>query len=261
VSSEGEHWVRTTKHKEAHVTEASPSAAAVTEISPAEHDSQVAADLQATAEASLADAFDRTSALLHSNPLYRSILFRILTCCDGTRRALPELEERIATYPEFAQSVHPQYFLIMWLVESGALDMFEMDDEGKVLTDERKAGRSVDEIDDLVAGWSFETNETGRRVIEDFSPKHRLIELLDIVPERYETYVELLEFLQTKRAFAEVDALLRGREILMSGRDADDRPMQPSVFVDKLAACGGITFNDGWMITQEGKELLDTIRT
>jgi hypothetical protein len=217
-------------------------------------------DPQALAELHFAEGFDKTCALLRANPLYRPVLFRILTYCDGARRELPELEEYVAALPEFAQSTHPQYFLIMWLAESDALDMFEIDAEGAVLSDERKAGLSADEIDDLVEGWSFETNEIGRAVIGEFEPRQRLLELLTSVPERYETYVEVLGFLEKRRSFAEVDALLRGRDVLMVGREPGDRPLQPSVFVDKLAAYGGINFNNGWMVTKEGKELLDAIR-
>jgi hypothetical protein len=215
---------------------------------------------QARAAARFAESFDKTCSLLRSNPLYRPILFRILTSCNGTRHLLPELEGHIAAFPEFARSTHPQYSLIMWLTEAGALDMLEIDAEGKVLTDERKTGLSTDEIDDLVENWAFETTEVGRAVIDEFNPQQRISELLSAVPERYETYIEVLEFLQEKRPFAEVDALLRGRDILMFGREPGDRPLQPSVFIDKLAACGGIAFNDGWMITKEGKELLDTVR-
>jgi hypothetical protein len=198
-------------------------------------------------------------SLLKANPLYRPILVRILKYCNGTRRLLRDLEDRIAEYPEFKQSTHPQYYLIMWLVERGSLDMFELDAEGAVISDERKSELTPDEIDDLVEDWSFETNEVGREVLKEFDPKHRLIDLLGIVPERYDTYLEVLTFLQEKRSYAEVDALLRGRDVLMSGRPEGERPMQPSVFIDKLAASGGIAFDDGWMITEEGKELLDVI--
>jgi hypothetical protein len=217
-------------------------------------------DSQALAAVRFAESFDKACSLLRSNPLYRPILFKILTYCNGTRHLLPELEEHIASFPEFARSTQPPYSLIMWLAEAGAIDMFEIDAAGDVLTDERKVGLSSDEIDDLVENWAFETTEAGRAVIDEFDPQQRINELLAAVPERYETYIEILEFLQEKRPFAEVDALLRGRDILMFGREPGDRPLQPSVFIDKLAACSGIAFNDGWMITEEGKELLDMVR-
>jgi hypothetical protein len=84
--------------------------------------------------------------------------------------------------------------------------------------------------------------------------------LFEIVPERFDTYREVLEFLSNHRSYAEVDALLRDRDILMSGRGGGERPLQPSVFIDKLATAGGITWNDGWVITEEGKEVLENIR-
>jgi hypothetical protein len=46
----------------------------------------------------------------------------------------------------------------------------------------------------------------------------------------------------------------------MSGRAADDRPMQPSVFIDKLAAAGSIVFDDGWQLTSDGKKFLEKVQ-
>jgi hypothetical protein len=39
----------------------------------------------------------------------------------------------------------------------------------------------------------------------------------------------------------------------MLGRSEGDRPLQPSVFLDKLAATGAIVWSEGWIITEEGK--------
>jgi hypothetical protein len=217
-------------------------------------------DEAAPIELSFDEYVEQVRDTLRRNPLNREILYRILKYCERERRQLPDLEERIASYPEFKQATQPPYFLIMWLVEAGGLAMFEIDAEGAVVTDERKEGLDENEIDDLVEGWAFETNEVGRAIVREFDPQHRLINLLNIVPERYKTFVEVLSFLENRRPFADVDSLLRGRDILSFGLAPGDRPMQPSVFIDKLEAAGGIFWNDGWQITTEGKELLETIK-
>jgi hypothetical protein len=170
------------------------------------------------------------------------------------------LETFILSLPEAKNATQPPYFLIQWLADAGSLDVFELDGEGDVVTDERKAGLSTDEIDDLVAETAYRVNEVGLAVIAKFNPASRLMNLLTEVPERFDTYREVLEFLTKPHSFAECDALLRDRDILRVGRDEGERPLQPSVFIDKLAAAGGIAYGDGWLITEEGKELLESIR-
>jgi hypothetical protein len=176
------------------------------------------------------------------------------------RLSLHELEAFILELPEAKSATQPPYFLIQWLADTGALDVFELDTEGKDITDERKARLSEDEIDDLAIDIAYQTNEVGVAVIGEFNTATRLMNLLAIVPERFDTYIEILSFLEELRPYAEVDALLRDRDILMLGRSEDERPLQPSVFIDKLAAAGGIAWDDGWIITEEGKELLESVR-
>lgn len=203
---------------------------------------------------------EKACALLLQNPNSRPILYRILKICVPQRLRLNELEHEIQQQPEFSGVVHPPYFLIQWLVDVKALDAFDLDESGNDVSSEQLEGLTGDEADDLVADTAFKTSDIGLDVIEEFSPQSRLLELLDMAPERYDTYIEVLEFLTKKRPFSEVDQLLRGRDVLMSGSNSDDIPMQPSVFIDKLASSGGIINNNGWQITPEGKELLETIR-
>jgi len=215
------------------------------------------ADYEAAAfDAKVLGAID----LLQANPLNRMMLYRILRACDSRMWPLHELEEHVLAQPEYTNATQPPYFLISWLVEYQALDAIEIDHEGAVVTQAMKEGLSEDEVDDLVADFAFTTNDVGRVVLEEFAPSSRLVPLIESVPERYDTYVEVLEFLREKRSYQEIDQLLRGREVLMTGRSEGDRPMQPSVFIDKLAQAGSISFKDGWMITEEGKEMLETIQ-
>jgi hypothetical protein len=202
----------------------------------------------------------RACELLQANPLNRNALYRILGACASKRMLLHDLEAYVLEQPEFKGATQPPYFLIDWLVDYDALDVTEIDHEGNDIAPEQKEGLSEDEVDDLIDDFAFSTNEVGKAVIEEFSPKDRLIELLGIVPDRYDTYIEVLEFLTEKRPLSAVDKLLRGRDVLMSGRKSDDNPMQPSVFVDKLANVGGIIYDGGWQITAEGKELLEAIK-
>ena len=207
--------------------------------------------------------FEERIALLERsvkrNPLHREVLYKTLKYCME-RRLLPDVEETIASYPEFPGTAQSPYFLLNFLVKDGGIDVFELDEEGDVVTEERKEGLDEDAIDDLVVQYAYQTNDIGKTVVEEMSPKNRLIELLGIVPEYYDTYIEVLGFLEEKKSFAAVDTLLRGREVLMATRGPDERPLQPSVFIDKLERAGGIYWDGGWIITPEGKELLETLK-
>ena len=205
------------------------------------------------------ERIDLVERAVKRNPLHREVLYKTLKYCME-RRLLPDVEESIASYPEFPSTAQSPYYLLHFLVKDGGIDVFELDEEGEVVTEERKEGLTEDEIDDLVAQYAYQTNDIGAVIVEKMSPKNRLIELLGIVPDYYDTYIEVLGFLEEKKTFASVDTLLRGRDVLMANRDPGDRPIQPSVFIDKLEKAGGIYWDGGWLITPEGKELLETLQ-
>jgi len=198
--------------------------------------------------------------LLYSNPLNRPALYRILRACEMQDRRLNELEDWIQQQPEFTKATQPPFYLIQWLVDASALLELELDAEGNTISPEQKAGLSQDEQDDLIEDYAYRITLIGQAVLAEFDPAIRVRALLEEVPERADTYLELLDFLRQRHSYSEVDDLLRGRDILMFGRAADDRPIQPSVFIDKLAAVGGIAWTNGWKITEEGEELLKTIQ-
>ena len=205
-----------------------------------------------------ADPLAALDKVVQRNPLNREIHFKTLAFCC-TRRLLPEVEDFIAACPEFASAEQSPYFLLQFLLKGHGIDSFEVDADGQVVTPEQKEGLSEDEIDDLVAQTAYETNAVGRQYIELKSPQNRLLELLGLTPEYYDTYIEVLGFLTEKRSLASVDSMLRGRQVLMANRDPDDRPVQPSVFIDKLERAGGIFWEKGWQTTPAGRELLQVL--
>jgi hypothetical protein len=230
----------------------------VSDSAPAEAANKDIAAVKVAKRLSFDEKVDDLARFIQREPLIREIDYQVLRYCLE-RRDLPDIEERIAGYPEFKAAARDQYSLITELVNHYGLKVFELDKAGNPVLEADKTGLSENEIDDLVIGYAYQTTEVGKAVNDKFDPKHRLVELFDIVPQRYDTYIEILEFLCDKHSFAEVDSLLRGRDILFSERAAGDQAIQSSVFVDKLERAGGIFFNDGWQITEAGRELLATI--
>ncbi|MCL1847914.1 MAG: hypothetical protein FWF91_08160 [Coriobacteriia bacterium] len=201
---------------------------------------------------------DHLRTVVIRNPMHRELFYKTLAYCQE-RHILPEVEDFIQSCPEFLSTAQSPYYLLMFLIKGGGTEVLELGEDGELILPEEKEGLTEDEIDDLVVELAFETNEFGRALVEKMSPKNRLLELLDITPAYFDTFIEVLDFLTEKRSMADVDSLLRGRDVLMAGRTQDERPIQPSVFIDKLEKAGGIYWEKGWIITDAGRELLNTL--
>ena len=193
------------------------------------------------------------------HPLHRELHYKTLKFCTE-RHTLTEVEDFIASCPEFPHTRQSPYFLLRFLMKGGGIEMYEVDAEGNIVTEEQKEGLTEDEIDDLVVNFAYECNDIGRDFIELMSPQARILELLEITPEYYDTFIEVLDFLTEDRSIVEITNLLRGRDVLMVGRDPEDTPIQPTVFIDKLEKAGGVCWKDAWFITEEGKEVLDKLK-
>lgn len=205
------------------------------------------------------ELYERGQRLFLHNPLYHRVFLEILNKCDGSVCALGELEEFVAGLPGYSKLKNPPYFPVSWLRDAGALEELYLDAEGKVYRPKDVENLTEDELDDLVDQYAFGITELGRKLSEEFSPKRRLAELLEAEPARKDTYLELLDFLRQKHGFADIQALLEGRDVLVLTAE-EGTPLQPSLFIDKLNETGAVAFDGGWMITAEGKEMLDSIR-
>ncbi len=194
-------------------------------------------------------------------PRFREIYFGILNfCCE--QRTLGQVEEKIGTFPEFEYCGQNQYRLIINLEDAGALERAELDENGDVVTEDMKEGLTEDEIDDLVLDYAFTTTDAGRVVRDEMQPSNRMEELMSMFPKRVKAYCQVLEFCKTPRSFKEIDALLKGSEVLRSGsaNTITNIPLQPSVFIEQLERSGGLVWKGSWNITEGGKKYLELIQ-
>lgn len=196
------------------------------------------------------------------NPLQRELFYKVLSFCQESK-PLREIEQMVMALPGFERTSANAYHFIAVMENAGGLERFELDDEGDVVDDARKAGLTEDEIDDLVAEYAFMTTPAGQAVVEQHTPRARIIELLGLVPERRDTYIELMEFLaEEPRTYNEVMQLLDGRDVLWH-LDSKGNPelMQPSVFLDKLHDAAAIEWHQGWQLSEEGHAYLDELKS
>lgn len=187
-------------------------------------------------------------------PLIREIDYKILRYCEE-RRGLHDIEEKVATFPQFRSATRDQYSLITELVRHYGLEFFELDEEGNVVTEADKEGLDEDGVDDLVAGYAYQTTDVGREVASRLAPRKRLEDLFEARPERREAYLAVMRYLVDKHTFAGVDSMLRNEGVSLGVAFTGD-PVQPSVIVDKLERAGIILYDEGWVLSAEGREAL-----
>ena len=204
------------------------------------------------------ERYQRGRMLFLHNPAYIHVFLDTVAACDGEIRTLNELEERISALPGYAKLKNPPYFPVSWLRDAGVLEELYLDAEGKVYEAKDIEALDEDAFDDLVAQYAYRTTDLGRNLAQEFSPARRLAELFEHEPARKEVYLELMTFLCKKRSFPEVEQHLRVHDPQILTTE-DGTKIQPSMFVDKLGAAGAVSFDGGWMITAEGKEMLEAI--
>ncbi len=216
-------------------------------------------EADASAEATFEEAVAALTETVNRAPLHREIFLKLLAFCT-TQRPLAEAEEAARACPEFASVAQSPYRLIRTLVHAGGLYWLELDEEGRPLTPQAKAGLTPDEIEDATFAYAVVTTPVGEQVAEDLAPEKRLRRLFDLVPQRMTTYLDLMDFCRERRTFKEVEALLRARPAAAFASTTSSQPLQPSFFVDALERSGGLAWNDGWKITERGMRILQELR-
>ena len=211
-------------------------------------------------ELSFEEKLAKLNTTVMRHPHNRDLLYKALDYCHE-ERLLRDAEDYLASLPQFEMATQNQYYMLMSLVKSHGLEFIERDDDGNIVTSEMKEGLTDDEADDLVATWSFKTTEVGDYFVEYNKPQARLVDLLNLAPERADTYAELLEYVQeSPRTYAEIEQLLTGRPVLQTIIDGRLETMQPSVFVDKLERAGALVWDKGWTLTEEGRDFLQDLK-
>ena len=206
-------------------------------------------------EASLDTAEGRVRAVVMKQTLHREILSQTLGFCRE-RRALTDVEDEIATYPEFQCATQDQYHLISFLVDAGGLDQLELDVNGEVVCEERKAGLTEDEIDDLVVSYTFVTTAAGLVVFEEqLGPETRVGDALAGTPEHADTYLTIMAFCRESRTYQEIEDLLADSGLSLLGAEGD--AVHPSCFVSALETAGALVWNGGWLLSDDGRALLE----
>lgn len=200
--------------------------------------------------------------LLRANPAARQILLWALQRCENEMVELPILEKEILASDAYTKGCPEPFFVAQWLVDARCLDFFNIDREGNVVDASvlAQAGLSNDEIDDIITGYAYRTNEVGRTVAQQFNPTLRMQKLLDTNPEGADILLDALEFLRSPRSLDEVDSFLENTLTSNQAEKMADMA-KPSVLVNALSDTDAVEFaHHGWQTTTEGGGFLEKVK-
>lgn len=212
-------------------------------------------------ELSFEEKYEALMGVVSNKPTHREILIRVLSFCVEEKE-FGVVEDAIQAYPEYPAAGQNPYRLIKYLIDGYGLDCLEIDSEGAVITPERKAELTEDELDDLIACFHLKTTEVGKKLSEDLSPHRRLTDLFSLFSDRRQFYTDLLSFCKEPRRFKDIEQLFAGRDLsgLQTLHPESGLAIKPTVFVDNMEKAGAIVWKkDGWILTKEGEAFLEAI--
>lgn len=202
----------------------------------------------------------KLNACVTRHPLNREVFYKTLRYC-AEERSLRDVEEQIATFPEFSRCTMNQYYIVKSLVEAYGLELVERTERGEIITPAMKEGKTEDEIDDMVQSLNYRTTSVGNRLVAERAPGVRLESLLEWEPVRRDAYLRLLDYIdQEPRTYPQVESLLKGNPVLQTIIDGRLETVQPSVLLDKLERAGVLVWNGAWQTTEEGRRYRESNR-
>lgn len=231
-------------------------------------------------EAAVASLVD----VVYRHPRHRELYYGILAHCEE-EQTVEDTEAFAEQHVDYRSSLQNAATLIDVMIAEGGLTYAEYDAEGNAITEDRLEALRVetaeqwleehpediaeslgdnqafqDAYDDacfeLVARRTLQTTAVGMAVVELLDPVKRISAYVASRPERSHLYLQVLDFCQTPRTLAEVDALIKDDPALDPTAASDWQRIRPSYILDRLAEAGGLAWNEGWFVTEAAKEYL-----
>lgn len=206
-------------------------------------------------------AYDHLVKTVKNRPIASELLRKTLSLCLE-RQPYTRVEQSITEFPEYPTSAVTPYQVINALIQSRGLRKIALDAHGDEVTPARTSNLTPDEIDDLIDSFELETTSIGKTVEEDLSPRRRMSECLEQFPDRRSVFGELLSFIeQSPCTYKEIEEHFLGRDFheIASLNPQKNSAIKPSVFIDQMEKAGGIVWDNGWKLTPEGAQLLESL--
>lgn len=177
------------------------------------------------------DLMEATAKILRrisAEPAYSAILYKILVYCHPARLS-SDVERAVLSFPEMKGSLQAPATFLSWLEEEGGIEKIPVSEKETL--------------------WS--TTMAGRRVVEAESYDNRLMRLFDREAHYRDIYLQVLRMCLSPKSRREIESALGGIPVL------ENPVVLPSFFIESLEKAGGLIWNERWVVTETGKELLE----
>ena len=197
------------------------------------------------------DPVEKVECALQRRRAFTEIMVNVLGYCQE-KRLLSEVEEEIASYPEFKYVDQSQASIVFMLVDAGGLRLINLDKSGHLIEESRLKTLDEDQVDELVCFYALETTAAGMEVANAHRPEIRLQSLFEQAPERNDVYREILAFCKQPRSFEEIASLSGGWPSFASMNTHSGLDLYPSALIAHLEDAGGLVWDEAWMTTPAG---------
>ena len=187
----------------------------------------------------------------------RELYVDIMNFC-ATRRTAEDVIAFAEADPNKRKTMTPTLRCLDALVEAGVLnrDYTVFDDH---LSEEEVVSLLEREViirEDVQV--AYEITQDGKELLAEFAPTARLDKLFASKPQYINAYKETLKLCCEPKTLAEVTEMLR-----ILGVPVDHKPgvdiVYPSFLLDGLQKAGVLVWNNGWILTEEGKKIAERL--
>ena len=188
----------------------------------------------------------------------RELYYESLRFCK-TERSLSELEEAMAASPSIRTTVKSPGACVDTLVDAGALSARVLLNDGSSVTLDAFRKMLEDDLcnkDDGVV--LLRTSQEGEEVLGAFSVARRLAGLFEDKPDLHEAYKAILRLCEEPQFVPDIEAELNRLGFSTKPQLGSDF-LYPSAVLDALARTGAVQWDDGWKLTDEGGDALQSL--
>ncbi|MBR2790470.1 MAG: hypothetical protein IKD70_07660 [Eggerthellaceae bacterium] len=187
----------------------------------------------------------------------RELYVDILNYCV-TRRAAEDVESFAEADPNKRKTMTPTPRCLDALVQAGVLNR-DYTVFGDQLSEEEVLSLLEREVvirEDVQV--AYEITEGGKELLAEYAPTARLDKLFASKPQYINAYKETLKLCREPKTLAEVTDMLRSLGVPVDHKPGVDI-VYPSFLLDGLQKAGVLVWNDGWNLTEEGRNIAEKL--
>ncbi len=198
-----------------------------------------------------ADSVARVTRRIAAEPRHAKVMGKMLVFCQEPR-TIEELDAEVASYPEMRSSAFTPRTVLSWLVDAGAIEELEPEENAV----DEAAGEDATASDDASRSpVLFVTTEAGLSVARSHRPFDAIEELVMGDEPRYgDAYLLVLDACSSPQTKGQLEGLLKGNPAL------ENPTRYASFFIDRLERAGAVVWDGGWRLTDEGRAFLESNR-